>query len=71
MNVFLKEKMLFKQTKFHKCTDVLTLQMVCVPNSFVYTCQGFCYKSVHSFRVTCLFSGQYNTKGYGTVADVI
>ena len=31
-----------------------------------------CYKSVHSFRVTCLFSGQYNTKGYdGTITYVI
>ena len=23
------------------------------------------------FRVTCLFAGQYNTKGYGTITDVI
>ena len=30
-----------------------------------------CYKYVHSFRVNCLFSGQYNTKGYGTIRDVI
>ena len=30
-----------------------------------------CYKSVHSFRVTFLFSGQYNTEGYGTITDVI
>ena len=30
-----------------------------------------CYKSVQSFRVTCLFTGQYNTKGYGTITDVI
>ena len=38
--------------------------------------QGFleyclCYKSVQIFRVTCLFIGQYNTKGYGTITDVI
>ena len=31
----------------------------------------FGYKSVHSFRVTWLLSGQYNTKGYGTVTDVM
>ena len=26
-----------------------------------------CYKSVQSFRVTCLFTGQNNTKAYGTI----
>ena len=30
-----------------------------------------CYKSVQSLRVTCLFSGQYNTQGYGTITDFI
>ena len=30
-----------------------------------------CYKSVQSFRVTCLFTGQYDTEEYGTIADVI
>ena len=30
-----------------------------------------CYKSVQSFRVTCLFTGQYDTKEYGTIAGVI
>ena len=30
-----------------------------------------CYKSVQSLRVTCLFSGQYNTQGYGTITDVL
>ena len=29
-----------------------------------------CYKLVHGFRVTGLFTGQYNTKGYGTITDV-
>ena len=31
---------------------------------------SLCYKSVQSFRVTCLFTGQYNTKGYGIITDV-
>ena len=30
-----------------------------------------CYKSVQSFRVHCLFTGQFNTKGYGRFTDVI
>ena len=34
-------------------------------------CEFKCYKSVHSFRVNCLFSGQYNTEGYGTITDLI
>ena len=28
-------------------------------------------KLVQSFREICLFTGQYNTKGYGTIIDVI
>ena len=31
----------------------------------------YCYKSVQSFRVTCLFTGQYDTREYGTIAGVI
>ena len=30
-----------------------------------------CYKSIQSFRVTCLFTGQYGTREYGTIAGVI
>ena len=30
-----------------------------------------CYKSVQRFRVTCLFTGQYDTAEYGTIASVI
>ena len=30
-----------------------------------------CYKLVQGFRVTCLFTGRYNTKGYDTITDVI
>ena len=30
----------------------------------------YCYKLVQGFRLTCLFSGQYNTKGYNTIIDV-
>ena len=30
-----------------------------------------CYKLEQGFRVTCLFTGQYNTKGYDMVTDVI
>ena len=29
------------------------------------------YKLVQGFRVTCLFTRQYNTKGYDTITDVI
>ena len=31
----------------------------------------YCYKLVQGFRVTCLFTGQYNTKGYVAITDVI
>ena len=30
-----------------------------------------CYKSVQSFWVTCLFTGQCDTGEYGTIAGVI
>ena len=30
-----------------------------------------CYKLGQGFRVTCLFTGQYNTKGYDKITDVI
>ena len=33
--------------------------------------RSYCYKLVQGFRVTFLFIGQYNTKGYDTVTDVI
>ena len=29
------------------------------------------YILVQGFRVTCLITGQYNIKGYGTITDVI
>ena len=32
---------------------------------------NYCYKLVQGFRVTCLFTGQYNTKGYDMITDVI
>ena len=31
---------------------------------------AYCYKSVQS-RVTCFFTGQYDTEEYGTIAGVI
>ena len=31
----------------------------------------YCYKLVQGFRVMCFITGQYNTKGYGTITDVI
>ena len=31
----------------------------------------FCYKLVQGFRVTCLLTGQYNTKGYDMITDII
>ena len=30
----------------------------------------YCYKSVQRFRVTCLFTSQYDTREYGTIAGV-
>ena len=30
----------------------------------------YCYKLVQGFRVTCLFTGPYNTKGYYTITNV-
>ena len=30
-----------------------------------------CYKLVQGFRITCLFTGQYHTKGYDTITDDI
>ena len=30
-----------------------------------------CYKLEQGFRVTCLFTGQHNTKVYDTITDVI
>ena len=41
-----------------------------VENSKTVTA-SICYKSVQSFWVTCLFTGQYDTKEYGTIAGVI
>ena len=32
---------------------------------------SLCYKFVQGFKVTCLFTGQYNTKGYDMITDVI
>ena len=32
--------------------------------------QAYCYKLVQGFNVTCLFTGQYNTKGYEMVTDM-
>ena len=34
------------------------------------TRQSLCYKLVKSFRVTGLFTGQFNTEDYGTFANV-
>ena len=30
-----------------------------------------CYELIQGFRVTCLLTGQYNPKCYGTITDVI
>ena len=46
------------------------LKFIAADNSllrYLYNCS----KLVQGFRVTCLFNGQYNTKGYGTITDVI
>ena len=31
----------------------------------------YSYKLIQRFRVTCLFTGQYTIKNYGTITDVI
>ena len=31
----------------------------------------YAIKLIQGFRVTCLFTGQYNTEGYGTITHVI
>ena len=36
-----------------------------------YLFESNCYKLVQGFRVTCLFTGLYNIKGYDTITDVI
>ena len=36
-----------------------------------FSSMTFCYKLVHSFRVTCLFTGECNSKAYGTITDDI
>ena len=33
--------------------------------------QSYYYILVQGFSVTCVFTGQYNNKGYDTIADVI
>ena len=33
--------------------------------------ETYCYKLIQGFRITWLFTGQYNTKSYGTITDVI
>ena len=40
----------------------------CKPFDIIYF---FCYKLVRGFRVTCFFTGLYNTKGYDMVTYVI
>ena len=32
--------------------------------------ESHCYELVQSFRVTCLFTGQYETREYGKIAGV-
>ena len=39
--------------------------------SIVFVWSQYCYKSVQRFRVTCLFTGQYDTREYGTIAGVL
>ena len=37
---------------------------------FDYSSYAYCYKRVQSFRVQCLFTGQYYTEEYITLTDV-
>ena len=32
---------------------------------------AICFKLVQGFMVTCLFTGQYNTKGYDTITATV
>ena len=43
-----------------------------IPRTYDSTIKcDYCYKLVQGFRVTCLFTDQYNTKGYDMITDVI
>ena len=51
-------------------------EMTCFPYNaefhYINKCISlYCYKSVQRFRVTCLFTGQYDMGEYGTIAGVI
>ena len=46
----------------------MALHAYLITNAFKYS---YCYKLVQRFMVTCLFTGQYITKAYGTFTDVI
>ena len=53
---------------------VLPYRFVCNSNKKLYMpgiSWSVCYEIVQGFRVTCLFTGQNNTKGYDTITDVI
>ena len=57
-------------TKYWRINPDMVRRFILDMKNFV---RGFnyCYESVQSFRVTCLFTGQYNTKGYSTITEVL
>ena len=63
----LKKKLVFERKKLFPSNDISPKTRVVhmLFNHFIY------YILVQGLRVTCLFNGQYNTKGYDTITDVI
>ena len=53
----------------HDGKGFFLLKKICWPQAAVLI--ATCYKLVQDFRVTCFFTGQYNTKGYDMTTDVI
>ena len=47
------------------------MEQICATYQVQLKFDSQCYKSVQRFRVTCLFTGQYDTGEYGTIAGVL
>ena len=56
---------LFRQLNNSRLKDKISTK------SITHYMLSVCYKSVQSLRVTCLFTGQYDTGEYGTIAGVL
>ena len=53
---------------FHRYEPARVAQMVA---PWLVVTEFQVQKIVQNFRVTCLFTGQYNAKGYDTITDVM